>query len=108
LTYSSIYMSSQDDHLKNRILAAIAKEAWANEEMGRTAAGQKVIYGSPEEILPYIIWPACVDFEVAYEYALGESNTDPGGDAGVITDANIQSAVQTHWPNLSYTIRSNE
>jgi hypothetical protein len=106
MTYATIYQSTKDAHLTERVTAAIAKEAWANEGLGASPAGQRVRFNGPEDILGFILWPACVDFETAYSYAVDQANPDPGGDPGVITDAMIAAAVQVHWPDLAYTIRS--
>ena len=36
-------------------------------------------------------------------YAVDQGNENPGGAPGVITDADIQSAVQVHWPDEEWT-----
>jgi hypothetical protein len=48
--------------------------------------------------LNYFMWPTSVEYEDPYEYALNTDNPNPGGDVGVITDANLQAVVQLHWP----------
>ena len=39
-----------------------------------------------------------MEYEAPYEYAINTDNANPGGDTGVITDANLQAVVQLHWP----------
>lgn len=98
MSLTSIQQSTDDEALLNRITSSIAKETFANPAFGDTNTGALVKQSGPGTVLFQFIWPCCIDFEVAYAYAVDNSNPNPGGDPGVITDADIQSSVQTHWP----------
>ncbi len=97
MSYTTINQSTNDPELRARINAAVAKESWANEEFGSTPDGQLVQQSGPDSVVSALMWPCCIDFETDYAYAVDAGNEHPGGDPGVITDAAIQSAVQTHW-----------
>lgn len=97
MSYLSITQSTRDANLRDRVQAAMSKEAWHNPELSQTDLGQAVRQASGFG-LDSLLWPCCVDFEAAYEYALTADNPDPGGDPSVITDADILSAVQANWP----------
>jgi hypothetical protein len=96
MSYTTITESTNDVELLARIRAAIAREAWANEDYGATADGQLVREAGPDAILNALVWPCCIDFEADYAYAVESGHEHPGGDE-VIPDAEVQSAVQTHW-----------
>src|SRR3954470_16983070 len=101
MSYSSIFASTVDQPLVERIQAAIAKEAFHNEELGDTEAGRLVVEtGSHVSVLGAFLWLCCVDFEAEYEFALNGGNENPGGDPSVITDAELLSSVQANWPGL--------
>jgi hypothetical protein len=101
MSYSSIFASTVDQPLVQRIEAAIAKEAFHNEALGKTEAGRLVTEtGSPASVLGAFLWPCCVDFEAEYEFALNSGNENPGGDPAVISDAELLSSVQANWPGV--------
>ncbi len=96
MSYQSIFASSVDEALNQRIIASTVQEAW-------TAAHEDDEYGRQVR-LAYpnagrMIWPVCVatDVAAAYESALAAGNPDPGGDPAVITDGMILANVQAHW-----------
>lgn len=99
MSYTTIARSTRDSELLDRITAALAKESYANDALGATGTGRLVMEAGPESVLRSFVWPSCIDFEAAYEYAVGAGNEHPGSDPGVITDANILAAVQAHWPD---------
>ena len=99
MSHATIYRSVHDVELQQRIEAAAQKEARANDELGATPFGQQLI-ANPE--WAYVFWwPIAIDYEAEYAYAIGEGNEHPGADPGVITDANISTAIQVHWPEGS-------
>jgi hypothetical protein len=100
VSYETITKNTQDDAFVQRVTAAIAKEAWANEAYGATEFGKTVKTSGPFGAVNYFLWPLAVDNETAYEYALNldPPNPNPGSDPGVISDGAIQSGIQTHWP----------
>lgn len=97
MSYDTINRSVNDTELRDRVRSAIAKEAWANPDYGATSDGQLVQQAGPDSILGQLIWPCCIDFEADYAYAVDSGHEHPGG-ADVIPDAEVQSAVQVHWP----------
>lgn len=99
MSYTSITQSTRDNALLDRILAAVAKEAFANVELSQTNLGLMVKSNGPESSVSRFIWPICVDNEAAYESALIALNENPGGDPAVITDLAIGTGVQIYWPH---------
>lgn len=98
MSYTSIAAAVIDPHLIARVRVAIAKEAQNNLTLHETPAGQAVTRFGPDQIILPISWAVAIDYEAEYEYAINSDNPNPGGDAGVISDANIGAAVQAHWP----------
>ena len=99
MSYTTITQATEDPALRNRVLAAAGKEAWASVIYGQTPTGKKIREDGPFASLNYFIWPTAVDTEAAYAYAVETGNPNPGGDRGVISDADIQAAIQAHWPD---------
>jgi hypothetical protein len=99
VSYTTITQATEDQALTDRIMAAVAKESWANPDYGATGTGQSVRLNGPLAATAYFVWPVAIDTEDEYAYAVEADNPNPGGDPGVISDAVIQSAVQTHWPD---------
>lgn len=97
MTYKTIYTSVQDEALRHRVQAGAVKEAIANPVLAETEFGDQ-LRRNPVAALNVFMWPVAVDNEAAYEFALGNNNPNPGDDAGVITDGNIQAGIQAHWP----------
>jgi hypothetical protein len=97
MSYNSLYTQVQDGVLMGRLNAAAMKEALANPTFGDTDFGRAITEGRANAV-QVLAWPLCIDTEEQYEYALDQNNPNPGGDEGVITDAQIGSAVQVHWP----------
>jgi hypothetical protein len=97
MSYTTINRSVNDPALQARVQAAAMKEAYSGgpEFSASVFAGQ--LKANPGIAFNYFMWPAAIDNEAAYEYALGAGNTNPGGVPGVITDANIQAVIQAHW-----------
>jgi hypothetical protein len=94
---TSINQAAHDEALLARIEAGVWKEAISNPTFGDTTFGSMVLGGNAP-IANVFGYPVAVDNEAAYESALAASNPDPGGDPAVITDANIGSGIQAHWP----------
>ena len=97
MTYATIFQSVNDEELAERVTAAASKEAWASPEFYATSFGE-ALRGSPHLAVSVFMWPIAIDNEAAYEYAVNADNPAPGADPGVISDAAIQSGIQTHWP----------
>jgi hypothetical protein len=96
MSYATITQSTNDPALNSRVIAAAVKESIANPEFAATEVGE-VIRRNPAEGVRFV-WPVAIDYEAAYASALAAGNPNPGGDEAVITDPNIQAAVQAHWP----------
>jgi hypothetical protein len=98
MTYQTITQSTRDEVLQDRVTAAALKESYAGgPEFSQSSFGAQ-LQRNPQLALNYFMWPTAVEYESAYEYAVNSDNQNPGGDTGVITDANLQAVVQTHWP----------
>lgn len=98
MSYESIAKAFVDPDLIARVRAAVAKEAFANEELGATITGKLILASGPDMVLPKFLWPVCIATEAAYAYALDVDNPNPGQDPGVISDGDIGSAIQVNWP----------
>lgn len=97
MSLTTISQAAEDGELHDRITAGVWKEAVANPALGGTNFGRQVLQGTGN-ILGTFAYPVSVDNEAAYESAVIAGNPHPGLDPAVITDANIASAVQAHWP----------
>ena len=97
MSYTTIDAATKDAALQDRVRAAACKEAWENVELALSPYGDR-LRTYPNEAVGTFIWPVAIEYEEPYAYALETGNENPGGDATVITDANIQAAVQAHWP----------
>lgn len=97
MSLTSINQAAKDEALLVRIEAGVWKETLANPEFGNTMFGAQVRSGMAP-IRTVFGYPVAVDNEAAYEYAVDSGNPNPGGDPSVITDENIGSAIQVHWP----------
>jgi hypothetical protein len=98
MSYTTITQSVQDKALQDRVIAAAMKEAYAGAEEFSGSAFAAQLRPNSMLALNYFMWPTGIDYEVQYAYAVDGGNPDPGGDRGVITDNNIQAAVQKYWP----------
>lgn len=99
MSYTSISKAFVDTALINRVRAAVAKEAFANEELKDTNTGRTILNSGPDSVLAKFLWPVCIASEADYAYALDVGNLDPGGDPGVVTDGAIGSSIQANWPS---------
>ena len=97
MSYTTIDKATKDAELQDRVRAAACKEAWNNAEFALTEYGER-LRTYPNEAVGTFIWPVSIEYEAPYEFAVNGGNEHPGGDPAVITDANIQSSVQAHWP----------
>ena len=92
MPYSAQAALSVDPHFYNRVAACAAQEV-----LGST---------TPDVIGPEWatanVWriAATPGFAEAYQYALDMNVVDPGKDVGVITDTQIQAAVQPLLPRV--------
>ena len=95
MSYTTLTQSTLDDALLARIEAAVTQEAWASPDLSVTAYGVRVKqnFSAWREL----IWPVAIANREAYAYAVESGNPNPGGDPGVITDADIGTAVQANW-----------
>jgi hypothetical protein len=98
MSYTTITQSTQDSALQDRVTAAAMREAYSGaDEFSKSTFGFQ-LQRTPSLALNYFMWPTAIDYEVEYAYAVGANNENPGGDPGVISDANIQAVVQLNWP----------
>lgn len=97
MSYTTITQSVNDPALQNRVQAAAMKEAYAGGPEFSSSAFADTLKANPGLSFNYFMWPTGIDNETAYSYAIDQANPDPGGDPGVITDANIQAVVQKNW-----------
>lgn len=110
MSYETITRSTIDKALQDRVTAAAMKESYAGgPEFSGSQFGAQ-LQRNPMLALNYFMWPVCIEYEDAYEYALNidPPNPNPGGDVGVITDANISASVQVHWPRDPVVIPQTE
>lgn len=98
MSYTTLTRSTNDQALRDRVQAAVNKEAADNPALSDTPYGHRV-RDDPMSAWADLLWPVCIANEAAYESALIAGNPDPGGDPAVITDASILSAVQADWPD---------
>lgn len=98
MSYTTIMASTRDPALRDRVIAAAVKESYAGAPEFSDTAFATSIHLTPSLGLTFFLWPTCIDYEVQYAYAVDSDNPNPGGDVGVISDANIQAVVQLNWP----------
>lgn len=96
MSYQTITQSTRDAALQDRVVAGAMKEAISGAVEGSQFAAQ--VRQNPILALNTFMWPVAVEYETEYAYAVDQGNPNPGGDTGVITDANIQASVQANWP----------
>lgn len=101
MSAQTINQCAGDEELRQRISATIAQQTWANPEFGGTGWGARVQQYGPGQLLNYFTWPIAIDNEASYAYAVETGNPHPGQDRGVISDENLSSGVQVHWPDDS-------
>lgn len=98
MSYATITQCTRDTVLQDRVTAAAMKEAYAGaDEFSKSSFGLQ-LQRNAALALNYFMWPTSIDYEDAYAYAVGNNNENPGGDPGVISDANLQAVVQLNWP----------
>ena len=96
MSYNSLATQVQDTAFRERVIAAVNKEAFNNPTLSDTEYGQQIQNGlSP---LTVMLWPTATATEAQYASALAANNPNPGGDESVITDPDILAAVQVNWP----------
>lgn len=98
MSYTTITQATRDDALRDRVIAAGVKEAIAGAPEFADTQVATALKNTPSLALTYFLWPTSIDYEDEYEFAVNSDNPNPGGDVGVITDANIQAVVQLNWP----------
>lgn len=98
MSYDTISKAFIDTDLINRVRAAVAKEAFANETLKATDTGRMILKSGPDSVLPKFLWPLCIATEAEYAYALDIALANPGRDPGVVSDGAIASSVQANWP----------
>jgi len=97
MSLSTINQAANDEALLARIEAGVYKETLANDAFGDSAYGG-MVKGGGAPIQATFAYPIAVDYEAQYASAVAAENPNPGGDDSVITDANISTSVQVHWP----------
>jgi hypothetical protein len=98
MSLTTINTAANDAALQARISAGVWRETIGNPVFGATPFGQQVMTGSAA-IGMIFNYPIAVDYEDEYAFAVDNNNPNPGGDPGVITDANIGASIQAHWPD---------
>jgi len=98
MSYTTITQATRDAALQDRVVAAAMKEAIAGAPEFADTQFAAALQNTPSLGLSYFLWPTAIDYEVPYAYAVDSDNPNPGGDPGVISDANLQAVVQTRWP----------
>jgi hypothetical protein len=98
MSYTTITQSTRDEALKDRVVAAAMKEAIAGAPEFADSEFAVALKNTPSLGLSYFLWPTAINYEAEYAYAINAGDPNPGGDEGVITDANIQAVVQLNWP----------
>ena len=97
MSYTTIRRAMQDVELLDRVTTATLKEALSNPNVVDTKFAADVIL-NPRYGGDIMIGPVAVDTEASYESALLAGRGAPGHDVDIITDGQILSAVQAHWP----------
>lgn len=98
MSYTTIHQCTEDVHFQERVTAGAMKEAIASDVYSRTLFAEQ-LRTLPAAALNVFLWPLSVDNEADYQYAVETENPDPGGDPGVIDDAQIQAGIQHYWPD---------
>ena len=98
MSYLSINHCVNNVDLQQRVTAAVMKEALANEELGGTPYGRNIKINPPTGAVWFFMWPVAIANEDDYAYAFETNNVNAGKDPGVISDAEIQAAIQVNWP----------
>lgn len=98
MSYTTIHQATIDTALQNRVTSAAMKEAHAGAAQFTGSQFAEDLKLSPSMALNVFLWPTAIDYEDEYAYAVDSGNPNPGGDPGVIADANIQAVVQLNWP----------
>jgi hypothetical protein len=106
MSYTTITRCANDTAFQDRVLAGAMKEAVAGAPEFALSQFAEQVLAAPVLALNVFMWPLSVDNEAAYEYAIESDppNPNPGGDEGVITDANIQAGIQAHWPRVEQPV----
>jgi len=99
MSYITITQATRDEALRDRVTAGGMKEAVAGAPEFAETNFATVLKYTPSLALSYFLWPTAIDYETEYAYAVDSGNKNPGGDPGVISDANIQAVVQLNWPS---------
>jgi hypothetical protein len=97
MSLTTINQAANDEALLARITASVWQQAVANPTFGDTMFGAMVLSGAAP-IEAVFAYPVAVDYDAEYESAVAAGNPNPGGDEAVISDANVEAAVQAHWP----------
>ena len=99
MSYQTVFTSSTDQALIERVMAATASEAYNNPNLSETAYAA-LVRQSPGATVTPTLWGTITasDVEAAYASALAAGNPEPGGDEAVITDGMILANVQASWP----------
>ena len=98
MSYTTIQQCVRDPAFQDRVTSGAMKEAIVSPVYSKTEFG-KQLAANPILAINTFLWPVSIEYETEYEYALNSSNPNPGGDPTVITDPNIQSSIQAHWPD---------
>lgn len=98
MSLSSISQAAIDKDLVDRVTSAAFQLVNSDEQIASTNLGQSMLMGST--IVTPLMWPVAIATEAAYETALQSGRGAPGYDKDIITDAQIETAVQEGWPMI--------
>lgn len=104
MTAATIARAAQDPDLIARVTALAHKEIIYNADLAATTFGRGLVSGIA--LITPLMYPVAVDTEAAYETAVNSGRGAPGHDVDVIPDANLTSAIVTHWPYTAEEIES--
>src|SRR5689334_11933322 len=96
MSLSSITRAANDPDLVSRVNASAMQEAINNPNLKDTVYAEQLRRGVAS-VQP-LMYAVAVDTESSYETALINGRGSPGHDVDIITDDQITSAVQAHWP----------
>ena len=99
MSYAITWQAANDYVLTQRVTAAVADQAWRNENLADNDYADRVRSG-PMSAATEMVWAVATaaDVNAAYASAVAAGNPNPGGDESVVTDQMILSVLQADWP----------
>lgn len=96
MSASSIDQAANDPQLRQRVQAMIYKIMSLDDAKAESDYGKRVRQGTVT--LTPAFFAVAVETEAAYASAIAAGRGAPGHDSDVITDAQIESALNANWP----------